>query len=42
METTEEVQEWYDNSQITITYDKEKIVMFVDGVQIYNLTINRE
>ena len=41
METTPEVQERYDHSKITITYDREKIVMFVDEVDIYNLTIKR-
>ena len=41
VETTPEVQEWYDHSKITITYDREKIVMFVDEVDIYNLTIKR-
>ena len=42
METTPEEQEWFDNSKITITYDRDKIVMFVNEVQIYNLTIKCE
>ena len=42
METTPEIQEWFDNSKITITYDRDKIVMFVDEVHIYNVTIERE
>jgi hypothetical protein len=41
VETTPEVQQWFESSKITITYDREKIVMFVDEVQIYSLAIKR-